>query len=133
MFGGLITLAVSAVAGGGVYVGHILTRRSSREATKMQADANAKTNEQVMIDQLQEELGSHREQDRENRRVEAERAAAQDERMLEMERRMTKLDERNEVTLRERDAYRDHAHALRSHIWDGNQPPPPPWPEGLPK
>lgn len=112
IFGGLVALAVSVFGGGGAYVGHVLTRRTSKEATEVQADANVKSNEQVLIDQLQEELTGHR-------RATDERATAQDA-------RMNRLEEYS-------DGYRSHAHDLRSHIWDGSPPPPPPWPVGLPK
>lgn len=112
LFGGLITVTVALVAGSGVYVGHILTRRSAHEATEAQVQASQKSAEHQMIDQLQEELKSHREEV-------SQRATAQDA-------RMNRLEEYS-------DGYRSHAHELRSHIWDGKPPPPPPWPEGLPK
>lgn len=119
MFGGLIALAISAVGGSGVYVGHLLTRRSSKEATEVQARTAQKTAEHQMIDQLQEELKGYREHAEKQALAADVRASAQDERMNRLERYS--------------DGYRSHAHELRSHIWDGSPPPPPPWPEDLPK
>lgn len=74
--------------------------------------ASRRSDSQALIDQLQEELTGYR------TAAEA-RATAQDERMNRLERYS--------------DGYRDHAHELRSHIWDQKPPPPPQWPEGLPK
>ncbi len=119
MFGGLITLGIAMIGGGGVLVGHILTRRTSKETTEVQAQATQKTAEHQMIDQLQEELKGYREHAEKQALAADVRASAQDERMNRLERYS--------------DGYRSHAHELRSHIWDQLPPPPPPWPEDLPK
>lgn len=103
--GGLITLAGSALLASGVWIGHILAARTAGRAAKQ-------SGENALIDQLQEELGRHRD-------TAERRATAQDERM-----------NRLEVYV---DGYRNHAHELRAHIWDGNPPPPPEWPDGLPR
>jgi len=74
--------------------------------------AAKKTGENVLIDQLQEELYRYR--------IAADaRATAQDE-------RMTRLDGLV-------DGYRSYVHVLRAHIYDGKNPPPPEWPESLPR
>jgi type II secretory pathway pseudopilin PulG len=65
-----------------------------------------------LIDQLQEEL-------REHRTAANARANAQDE-------RLNRLDGQHDLA-------REHIHDLRSHIWEGKPPPPPPWPKGLPR
>lgn len=119
MFGGVVTFAGSLLVFGGVVVGHILSSRAQTRAAFVQAEANQKTAEQVMIDQLQEELAGHRK--------------TANDRMTEQDARMTALEDRNERVARERDGYRDYAHELRSHIFDGRPPPPPNWPEGLPR
>lgn len=123
LFAGLISLGGIGLTTGGLVVGYIISARTARLTAAQQAAATAKATEesaaQHMIDQLQEELAGHR--------------AAQDARSTAMEERMTKLDERNDDLARERDGYRAFAHELRSHIWDGKPPPPPDWPEGLPR
>ncbi|WP_427870531.1 hypothetical protein [Leucobacter luti] len=115
----LLALGGVALTVTGAWVGAWLTRRSSKEATEVQAHAQKKSSEHLMIDQLQEELAGHREETKERARLADERATAQDARM-------------NRLELYS-DGYRSHAHELRSWIWDGKPPPPPPWPEGLPK
>lgn len=110
------TVGVVLVAVGGV-VGHLISSRAAKRATETQADANRRSNEQTMIDQLQEELVTHR--------------SAQDARSTGMERRMTHLEERNIEVTGERDTLRDYAHDLRGYIFDGKPPPPPDWPEGF--
>lgn len=104
--GGVLLTAAGALGGSW------LARRSSREATKLQAQVAQRTAEHTLIDQLQEELKGFRES--------AERrATAQDERMNRLEHYM--------------DEYRTYAHDLRAWIFDEKPPPPPAWPEGLPK
>lgn len=119
----LLVVVVSAagvvLASLGAWFGAALARKSAKESTAAQIAANQSSNEQLMIDQLQEELAGYRREAVEAGRLAAERATAQDERMNRLERYS--------------DGYRSHAHELRSWIWDGRQPPPPPWPEGLPK
>lgn len=94
---------IALVIGGGF--GALLTYRATRAGAKKDA-------ENKLIDQLQEELAEHR--------IAANaRATAQDERMNRLEPLV--------------DGYRDYAHELRSHIFDGNPPPPPEWPKHLPR
>lgn len=112
-FGGVLLTAI------GAFGGHWLTRKSSHEATKTQAESQKRSDEHLLIDQLQEELKSYRDEARERAHAADNRATAQDERMNRLERYS--------------DGYRSHAHELRAWIFDGKQPPPPPWPEGLPK
>ncbi|TQL46664.1 hypothetical protein FB562_2188 [Homoserinimonas aerilata] len=97
----LIGLAIAVVGSGGVWLGAI----SSGRAVK-------KSGENSLIDQLQEELSTYRNDA-------GRRATAQDE-------RLNRLEKHN-------DGYRAHIHDLRSHIWDGKQPPPPEWPADLPR
>jgi uncharacterized membrane protein YhiD involved in acid resistance len=115
----LIGFAGTALVATGAIVGHLLSARAQKRAAETQAVATQTTRENALIDQLQEELSGHRE--------------ATNTRLVEQERRMNAVEERNHELMRERDAYRDHAHELRSHIWDGNPPPPPPGPEGDPR
>lgn len=115
----LALLGAAVVALVGVLVGHRVASRNAANAAAQAAAALEKSSEQILIDQLQEELTDHR--------------AAQESRMTAQESRMTDLESRNHELMKERDGYRDHAHELRSHIWDGNPPPPPDWPEGLPR
>ncbi len=93
-----------------------LTVRSAERRARAEAEAAAgergASAQDRLIDQLQEELASHRN--------------AQEARLTAHEERMTRLD-------RLVDGYRSHAHDLRSHIWDGKPPPPPEWPAGLPR
>ncbi|MFF2274222.1 hypothetical protein ACFVTX_18250 [Agromyces sp. NPDC058136] len=123
MFAGLMSLGGIALTTGGLIVGYVISARTARLTSTQQAAATAKaaenTQAQLLIDQLQEELTRHRE--------------AQDARANAMDDRITGLEQRNHELMRERDAYRDHAHALRSHIYDGKPPPPPDWPEGYPR
>lgn len=115
----LLSLAGVVLVAAGGWAGSWLTRRSQREATEVQAQAHQRTAEHQMIDQLQEELKTYREEQQRQAHAAAERANAADARM-------------NRLELYS-DGYRSHAHELRSWIWDGKPPPPPPWPEGLPK
>lgn len=115
----LLSLAGTALLAGAAVVGHLLSARAQNRAATTQQQATQSTRENALIDQLQEELAGHRE--------------ATNTRLVEQERRMNAVEERNHELMRERDGYRDHAHELRSHIWDGNPPPPPSWPEGLPR
>lgn len=113
----LLALAGTALLAGSAVFGALLSARAQKRAAKVQAEAAQSTRENALIDQLQEELAGHRQ--------------ATNERLVEQERRMNAVEERNHELMRERDAYRDHAHELRSHIWDGKPPPPPDWPPGL--
>lgn len=101
---------VLVVLGGAL--GSVLTYKvAGRTARSEGAEAQTKA-ENSLIDQLQEELKSYREDS-------GRRATAQDERMNRLERLS--------------DGYRDYAHVLRSHIFDRKAPPPPDWPDGLPR
>lgn len=97
----LIGLLIAVVGSGGVWLGAISSGRAAK-----------KSGENTLIDQLQEELKTYREDA-------GRRATAQDERMNRLEQHI--------------DGYRDYAHTLRAHIYDGKQPPPPEWPAGLPR
>ncbi|MGO2750400.1 MAG: hypothetical protein ACTIA6_10160 [Pseudoclavibacter sp.] len=95
-----IAIAAGFTAVGAIF-GHATAARSARRA-----DA------QTLVDQLQEELATYREQQAAIRASDAER--------------LNRLDTYV-------DGYRTHAHELRAHIWDGKEPPPPEWPSHLPK
>ena len=101
----LIALVVAVVGASGVWLGSILSNRTASKALTQNGENN-------LIDQLQEELRTYREDA-------GRRATAQDERLNALE--------------RTRDGYRDYAHELRSHIFDRKEPPPPGWPAGLPR
>lgn len=123
LFGGLVTLCVGIIGTAGLVIGYIISARTARataQATTKTAtitaaatvDANARNDTQTLVDQLQEELARHRS-------AQDARATAQDERLNRLETYS--------------DGYRNHAHELRAHIWDGNPPPPPEWPKDLPR
>lgn len=115
----LLSLAgITLTVGGGV-VGAVLAFRASKRAATVQAEANETNRENALIDQLQEELTRHR--------------SAQDVRMSEQDSRMTVLEERNGILVDRSERYRDLIHQHRAHIWDGKPPPPPEWPEDLPR
>jgi len=101
----LITLAVATIGASGVWLGAILSNRTASKVV-------ASTAENTLIDQLQEELRTYREDA-------GRRATAQDIRMDRLETNS--------------DGYRAHIYELRSHIWEGSPPPPPAWPVGLPR
>lgn len=107
----LIFAGVLLTVTGGV-VGSILTNRVARHAAQTAAIAAEKSQENDLIDQLQEELRVYREDA-------GRRATLQDE-------RLNRLETNN-------DGYRAHIHELRSHIWDRKEPPPPDWPTDLPR
>lgn len=119
----LLALAGTALLAGAAIVGHLLSSRAQKRAAVVQAEATAEaaavTRENALIDQLQEELASLR----------AEQAA----RMLAQEQRMTALEERNGILVDRNDRYRDLLHKHRAHIWDQIGPPPPDWPDDLPR
>lgn len=137
--GPLFGLAGTALVVLGGVVGYIISAKTTIRASATQAAATAaaattqaaavaaasdKSDAQALIDQLQEELKTHRE-------AAAQRATAQDQRMTEQDGRMQKLEEYNRDVTRQRDEYRDYAHTLRSHIFDRKDPPPPDWPDGV--
>ncbi len=101
----LVTVAVAVVGASGVWLGVILSSRTAARVAETSA-------ENSLIDQLQEELKTYREDA-------GRRATAQDE-------RLNRLEKFN-------DGYRAHIFDLRSHIWDGKPPPPPDWPADLPR
>lgn len=106
---GLVGIALTAFGG---VLGAWITARSKNRSTEVDA-ANR------MIDQLQEELGGHR--------------TAQETRFAAAEKRLTEVERRNGILLDRNDRYRDLLHKHRSHIWDGKPPPPPEWPDDLPR
>ncbi|ALJ22034.1 hypothetical protein [Microbacterium sp. No. 7] len=112
-------LATPVLMAGSGIVGGLLTSAAQKRAARVQAEAQATSRENHLIDQLQEELSSSR----------TEQAA----RMLAQEERMTGLEERNGILVDRTDRYRDLLHKHRSHIWDGKPPPPPEWPDDLPR
>ena len=115
----LLSLGGVALTVAGAVAGHLLSARALTRGAKVQSEANKLTNEQVMIDQLQEELTGYR--------------AAADARAAEQDRRATVQDERMERLEHRAEGYRDYAHTLRAHIYDQLPPPPPAWPDGLPR
>ncbi|TXK17415.1 hypothetical protein [Homoserinibacter sp. GY 40078] len=126
ILGGLIGLGATLLTVGGVALGHVLSSRVQRRATEVQAVANKKSNEHQMIDQLQEEVG----------RLSQEltrRGGNLDERLERVDRRNDQLTEELTERTVERDKLRQYAHDLRGHIFDGEPPPPPEWPEGVTK
>jgi Flp pilus assembly protein TadB len=115
----LLALAGTGLLAGAAILGSLMTAKANKRATAVQVEAAQASRENALIDQLQEELAGHRE--------------ATNTRLVAQEKRMNAQEERTHEVTRERDAYRDHAHELRSHIWDGKPPPPPDWPTGLPR
>lgn len=101
----LLTALGTALITGGAIVGHVLSSRAQRSAAQWTAQDR-------MIDQLQEELGPYR---------------------AAMDVRMTELEKRNGILLDRNDRYRDLLHKHRAHIWDQIGPPPPDWPDDLPR
>ena len=101
----LITLGAATIAASGVWIGAILSNRTAAKVATMTA-------ENSLIDQLQEELHTYRNDA-------GRRATIQDE-------RLNRLETFN-------DGYRAHIYDLRSHIWDEKEPPPPEWPKDLPR
>ncbi|WP_437582739.1 hypothetical protein ACSAGD_10765 [Paramicrobacterium sp. CJ85] len=114
----LALVGVALTAGGGV-LGALITAKVQGRATEVAASQAEKSNEQKMIDQLQEELAGYRQRS--------------DDRMTAQDVRMTALESDNKELRAQRDTYRDYAHVLRSHIYDQLPPPPPPWPDGAPR
>lgn len=115
----LLSLGGVALTVCGAIVGHLLSARASARTATVQTEANKRSNEQQMIDQLQEELSGYR--------------AAADARAAEQDRRTTVQDERMERLEHRAEGYRDYAHTLRAHIYNELPPPPPAWPDGLPR
>lgn len=113
---GALTLLGTALIVGGAVIGHVLSSRAQKRAAEIQSiaarDASTATAQDKLIDQLQEELGPYRTQ---------------------MDARMTELEKRNGLLVDRNDAYRDLLHKHRAHIWDQLPPPPPEWPEDLPR
>ncbi|WP_141898650.1 hypothetical protein [Paramicrobacterium agarici] len=114
----LALIGVTLTAGGGV-VGALIAAKVQGRATDAAKAQAEKSNEQQMIDQLQEELAGYR--------------GRADDRMTAQDVRMTALEADNKELRAQRDTYRDYAHVLRSHIYDQLPPPPPPWPDGAPR
>jgi hypothetical protein len=101
----MLALIAAAIGAAGVLGGAFLSARATSNAAK-------RAGENSLIDQLQEELTGYR-------LTADRRSTIQDE-------RMTRLDGLV-------DGYRSYVHVLRSHIFDGKTPPPPEWPEDLPR
>lgn len=120
----LLTLVGVFLTVTGVVVGHLLSARIQSQATKAQSLASAKTNEQTMIDQLQEEVAKNLAE------LTRYREAA-DSRVLLMEKRMMAMEERDQTLMSERDKLRDYAHTLRTDIFNRKEPPPRDWPPGI--
>lgn len=115
----LLSLSGTALLAGAAVLGHLMSARAQMRATAVQVEAAHASRENALIDQLQEELITSR----------AEQAA----RMLAQEERMTALEDRNGMLVDRNDRYRDLLHRHRAHIWDGRPPPPPEWPDDLPR
>lgn len=103
----------------GAVIGHVLSARAQARAAEVQSEATKVSAEHNMIDQLQEELGRYR--------------TVNDNRALEQDRRMNELEERNGLLTERSDQYRDLLHKHRAHIWSQLPPPPPEWPDDLPR
>ena len=103
---GVALTAVGAVAGA-----RLSARSKDRETTATATDR--------LIDQLQEERDGYR------REHEA--------RLSNAETRLTGMEERNGILVTQNDRYRDLLHKHRAHIYDQLPPPPPEWPEDLPR
>lgn len=130
-----ITVALLALGGvlltaGGALMGAWVTSRAATKSAEAHARAQAQSaaaqTEAVaaaaqndLIDQLQEELTGYR-------TTADRRAELQDE-------RLTALEARNGILVDRNDRYRDLLHKHRSHIWEGHPPPPPEWPDDLPR
>lgn len=126
VWGALAGVVAAALTVGGVALGHILSSRVQRRATEVQAEANRRSAEHQLIDQLQEEvtrLGSEL----------VRRGGNLDERLERVERRNDELMAELMERTQERDTLREYAHTLRGHIFDELPPPPPVWPEGATK
>ncbi|MGO2791269.1 hypothetical protein [Microbacterium gubbeenense] len=110
---GVVLTALGGIAGAWI------AAQAKRRETEVKALAAQVDAANQLSDQLQEELGGHR--------------TAQEARITETERRLTSMEERNGVLVDRNDRYRDLLHKHRSHIWDGKPPPPPEWPDDLPR
>lgn len=110
---GVVLTAISGIAGAWI------ASQAKRRETEVKALAAQVDAANQFADQLQEELGGHR--------------TAQEARITETERRLTSMEERNGVLVDRADRYRDLLYKHRSHIWDGKPPPPPEWPDDLPR
>lgn len=122
--GGVILTAAGAL--GGAWLSSRATAQSAEARARAQAQSAAAQTEAVasaaqndLIDQLQEELTGFR-------ATADRRAELQDE-------RLTALGARNEILVDRNDRYRDLLHKHRYHIWEGHPPPPPEWPDDLPR
>lgn len=113
----IATFAGTALLVAGGVVGSILTHKVAERANETAAVASAKTAENNLIDQLQEELSGYRQ--------------SNDARATEQDHRMRVLEESNAAITKERDTLRDYAHQLRSDIFDRKEPPPAEWPVGV--
>lgn len=123
---GLLGILGTALLAGGAVVGHLLSAKASKRAAAVQTEEARVRAEEVkasrennLIDQLQEELTAYRKE--------------QGDRMTAQETRMTDLEKRNDELRTQNDGYRDLLHKHRAHIYDGSPPPPPEWPDHLPR
>lgn len=106
------------------WLGH---RRGTRTAERDQLATEhtaIQSSTQQLIDQLQEEVKRQADEVSKYREAADVRANLADERANMLEVRVQTLTEL--VT-----GYRDYAHRLRAHIYEGGGPPPPEWPDGL--
>jgi len=120
----LITAVALLVGAVGVWAGRrrgerVADRQALTESSRVDNERTdrAQVGLSSLVDQLQEELKGHR-------AASEKRATAADERANLADARLQSLTEL--LT-----GYRDYAHKLRLHIFEGNPPPPPDWPEGL--
>lgn len=115
MFGGLVTLGVAVVGGAGAVLGSWLTSRGSTKAAKATAAAQVKTSEDTaqdrLIDQLQEELHSYRQNN--------------DQQVKDLFARVERLEEENR-------GYRAFIGVQRDHMAKHGIPLPD-WPADLPR
>ncbi|WP_156759978.1 hypothetical protein [Microbacterium karelineae] len=102
---------IALTALGGV-IGAWIAARAKAQQTAAQASDR-------LIDQLQEERDGYRE--------------SHEGRITAAEQRLTEVERRNGILVDRNDRYRDLLHKHRAHIWDGKPPPPPEWPDDLPR
>lgn len=121
---GILTAAGVLLAALGGLVGHAVSSRKQKREHDANVDQLVQSATANLIEQLQEQIAANAAELARHREAAEKRANLADERANMLEARVQSLTEL--VT-----GYRDYAHALRSHIFEGLGPPPPEWPDGL--